>query len=191
MSSESEELDRLDAALQEARSEFRLKYRQLTSMDLMIPVGLKKRHVFQVEVISISWIVQLLNFVCFVAGISIIFLGGVMQTIGVSLIVGSLFAEGAFVGQWWAITAQNNYMAYYRLWGDEKFARLEELKEKMAQLSEQANRLRAESVLPPDSNKPPERPGHAGGHEIELLEPLPASVRSAGRPMRCPRVSLS
>jgi hypothetical protein len=153
VSTESEELDRLNAALQEARSEFHLKYRQLTSMDVMLPVGLRRRYIFQVEVISISWIVQLLNLACFVTGVSVAFLGGTIQTVGISLIVGSLFAEGAFFGQWWAITAQNNYMAYYRLWGDEKFARLEELKKKMAELSEQADRLRAKLAVPPDSGK--------------------------------------
>jgi hypothetical protein len=142
LSTESEELDRLKAELQDVQTEFRLKYRQMTSMDMMIPVGFKRRYIFQVEVISLSWIIQLLNLACFASGISFIFLGGVMQTVGVSLVVGALFAEGAFVGQWWAVTAQSSYTAFYRLWGDERFAQLDELKRRMTELSEQADQLR-------------------------------------------------
>ena len=121
----------------------------MTSLDMMIPAGIKNRYIFHLDVVPLSWIVNLLNLACFIAGITFIFLGGVIETVGVAMLVGALFSEGAFVGQLWTITAQNNYMVYYRLWGEERFARLEDLKERMANLSDQVDRVREEA--PPQS----------------------------------------
>ena len=34
---------------------------------------------------------------------------------GVAMLVGALFSEGALVGQLWTVSPQINYMVYYRL----------------------------------------------------------------------------
>jgi uncharacterized coiled-coil protein SlyX len=149
MGTESGELHQLEAELRAARSQFSQKFRQMTSLDMAIPTGIRKRYIFQVEIISLSWIIQLLNLACFIAGIVFIFLSGVIATAGVALVVGALFSEGAFAGQWWTITAQNNYMVYYRLWGDEQFTQLDNLRNKIADLSEQLDRVRV-ATPPPD-----------------------------------------
>jgi hypothetical protein len=113
MDTESDELNRIETELQAIRVEFSQKFRQMTSLDVMIPTGIKKRYIFQLEIIPLSWIVNLLNLACFIAGIAFIFLGGVMATVGVALLVGALFSEGAYVGQLWTIAAQNSYMEGY------------------------------------------------------------------------------
>jgi hypothetical protein len=46
------------------------------------------------------------NIACFVAGLVLAPMGGALDTIGVSLIVGALFSFGTFVSQFWAIQTQ-------------------------------------------------------------------------------------
>jgi hypothetical protein len=180
MDSENEDLHQLEAELRAARSEFSENFRQMTSLDMMIPTGTRKRYIFQVEIASLSWIVQLLNLACFVAGIVFIFLGGIIATAGVALVVGALFSEGAFAGQWWTITAQNNYMVYYRLWGDEKFAHLDSLKNRIADLSEKLDRLSADNLHPGPSTAQENHEEAAGQDSGQPMPLRAASPRCFG-----------
>jgi len=90
--------------------------------------------------VTLSRIVNYSNLACFVTGLVFAFLGGTISTVGVALLVGALFSEGAFMGQLWTITVQNRYIAFDRLWGGESFTRMEQLKEKVTDLSERVDK---------------------------------------------------
>jgi hypothetical protein len=55
---------------------------------------------------GITVIYVLFNSLCFILGVIFILLGGVLQVLGVALVVGGLFSFGAFVVQFWAIAVQ-------------------------------------------------------------------------------------
>ena len=63
----------------------------------------------------LSRIVNLGNLACFVTGLIFVFLDGAISTVGIALLVGALFSEGAFLGQLSIITAQREYAMSERL----------------------------------------------------------------------------
>jgi len=65
--------------------------------------------------------------VCFVVGICLTLLKGTPSDLGVALVVGSLFAGGAVVGQVWAFAFQERNSLLEKALGDEKTKDLENL----------------------------------------------------------------
>jgi hypothetical protein len=74
------------------------------------------------------------NAICFAVGIVLVVLGGVSGTVGVALIVGSLFAFGSFVAQYWAIVTQEEIDQYNRTGRDVELTKLRHLGVRRAQL---------------------------------------------------------
>lgn len=68
-------------------------------------------------------------------------IGGSLSTVGAALIVGSLFAEGVFIGQLWTISAQNQFALSSRLRGDDDFTLLTQLKTKIIDMYERVDML--------------------------------------------------
>jgi hypothetical protein len=68
--------------------------------------------------------------VCFVAGIVFTLLKGTFSSLGVALVVGSLLAGGAIVGQVWAFAFQERHSLLEKALGDERTKDLENLGKK-------------------------------------------------------------
>jgi fatty acid desaturase len=81
------------------------------------------------------------NAVCFTAGVVLVFFGDIAASVGVALIVGALFSFGAFVSQFWAVVAQQEHELIKELEGDDRLARLRELRKKQVELSGRLNGL--------------------------------------------------
>ena len=73
--------------------------------------------------------------------------------------------------------------------GRREFAQLDELKRRIAELSEQADHLRTEPPAPPDSSMHQEHLGQAAGQANELPKPLPLESGAGRSPAqsRCAR----
>jgi hypothetical protein len=121
MDESGEDLDRLNEELRDTVREFDHQFDRWTAMNVSIPIAPKRFRNFQMGPISLSWIVNLGNLSCFATGLAFIFLGWMISSAGVALLVGALFSEGAFLGQLWTVTVQSQTMASDRLWGDEYF----------------------------------------------------------------------
>ena len=61
-----------------------------------------------------AMIYVLFNAACLILGLTFVFFKGAAQTLGVSLIVGSLFSFGAFVAQFWSAAMQREAQAIDR-----------------------------------------------------------------------------
>ncbi len=135
------ELDRLNEELQAAVHEFNQEFTRWTALNVPIPTGPGRLRNFKMSALLLAWIANLLNLVCFVAGLVFTFQSGVISTTGVALVVGALFSEGAFVGQLWVFTAQSENAMIDRLWGHENFTHLKQLQEKVIDLSKRVDRF--------------------------------------------------
>jgi hypothetical protein len=86
----------------------------------------------------------LFNAVCLILGITFVFFKGAVQTLGVSLIVGSLFSFGAFVAQFWSAAMQREAQAIDRAFDegnqDIRYKELRRLAKAFWELSEQASK---------------------------------------------------
>jgi hypothetical protein len=86
----------------------------------------------------------LFNAVCLILGITFVFFKGAVQTLGVSLIVGSLFSFGAFVAQFWSAAMQREAQAIDRAFDegnqDIRYTELRRLAKAFWELSEQASK---------------------------------------------------
>lgn len=83
------------------------------------------------------------NIACFVTGLILVPLGGALNTIGVSLIVGALFSFGTFVSQFWAIQTQLEVDVARDVLGKE--GEFDELVEKRADLRRRLKELDQEN----------------------------------------------
>ena len=82
----------------------------------------------------------LFNAVCFAVGVAFILLGGILQTLGISLVVGGLFSFGTFMAQWWdhAWQRANNTLdrAFNSGLDDKRYAELQRLAKEYWELYE-------------------------------------------------------
>ena len=91
------------------------------------------------KVESIALVYVAFNVVCFVLGIAFVFLGGVLTSLGVAMIVGALFSFGAFWAQIWAISMQkDNNIVIQAL----KSKELEDLLKRYVEISRRIAELR-------------------------------------------------
>jgi hypothetical protein len=88
------------------------------------------------------------NAVCFIVGLILAPLGGALNTIGVSLIVGALFSFGALMSQFWALQAQVEIDVAREVLGKE--AKFGELTEKRNDLHRRLETLDRENSPRPD-----------------------------------------
>lgn len=91
----------------------------------------------------LAMIYLLFNVACLILGITFVFFKGAVQTLGVSLIVGSLFSFGAFVAQFWSAAMQREAQAIDRAFDegnrDIRYTELRRLAKAYWELSEQAS----------------------------------------------------
>jgi hypothetical protein len=89
---------------------------------------------------TITTIFVLLNVACFAIGTAFSLLGGILVSLGVALIVGSIFSISAFVSQLWAVAFQRSYELEKKVFG-ENLEEIKALASKCVTLSEQVKAL--------------------------------------------------
>ena len=57
------------------------------------------------------------NIIAFVVGIIMIVNNGVLRELGIAIVVGSLFAFGSFIAQWWTVRVQSEIDFVDRVYG--------------------------------------------------------------------------
>jgi hypothetical protein len=81
---------------------------------------------------------------CLVAGVVFIPFGGALQSLGIALIVGSLFSFGAFVAQFWAIQVEKEREVFNRAFDttckDIRYKEFQRLGKRVWDLSEEIER---------------------------------------------------
>ena len=91
----------------------------------------------------LAMIYVLFNVACLILGLTFVFFKGATQTIGISLIVGSLFSFGAFVAQFWSAAMQREAQAVDRAFDeggqDIRYTELRRLAKAFWELSERAS----------------------------------------------------
>jgi len=96
----------------------------------------------------ITAIYVLFNLLCFVVGVVFVPFGGALQSLGLALIVGGLFAFGAFVAQFWAIQVEKEREVFNRAFDatckDIRYKEFQRLGKKIWELSEKAERLKTD-----------------------------------------------
>jgi hypothetical protein len=98
---------------------------------------------------SITIIFVVLNAACFALGVAFSLHGGTLNSLGVSLIVGSIFGIGAFVGQLWAVSYQRQREVYGKVFGED-FESLKALAAKRAEILEQIRTIYSQLDQVPD-----------------------------------------
>jgi hypothetical protein len=127
------EMDRLLRDLQDADRTLDAVYMKETA-DWRIGLGdIRIRGNFPSNSIAVIFVA--FNAVLFALGIFFSLLGGTLNSLGVSLIVGSLFAASAFVAQFWAVSYQRGVEVYREIFGD-GLGELRDLASKRAEILE-------------------------------------------------------
>jgi hypothetical protein len=102
------------------------------------------------------------NLICFATGLALAFFNGNLATIGVALIVGSLFAFGAFIAQFWATLIQ---VELSRRTNSKNSNKIKELADKADDLAQRLRDLKGKDA---SSNK--------RGNSLEVRQPAPATT---------------
>ena len=91
----------------------------------------------------ISGLYFVFNGCCLVAGIVLTLYGTVAQSVGVALIVGSIFSIGAFVAQFWMVTVQQERSVDERIKGvDSRIVQLQETHREIIRLRDQIDQIK-------------------------------------------------
>jgi hypothetical protein len=133
----------VEKELQRANEAFMREYRSMTStwggtlgpFAIRIPAS---SHV-------ITAIYVLFNVVCFAVGVAFTLQHGVLQTLGIALVVGGLFSFGTFMAQWWNHVWQDQNDAMDRAFNsgyhDKRYAELQRLNKERVDLYEKLESL--------------------------------------------------
>jgi hypothetical protein len=149
MSDSNSEIDQLTAELAAIQKEIDREIEHLSTRWGMV------RGPFTIYIVSpdrINMLYWIFLAICFVAGIVFTFLKGTFTSLGVSLVVGALFAGGALVGQVWGFAFQEKHDLTRKAYGDERTKDLENLGKKFWKLQERIDHLRDE--LPGEREEP-------------------------------------
>jgi hypothetical protein len=145
MDDSGEGIDQLKEQLRAADREFDRVLDRWNSVNASIPIGPRRLRDFPMNAKTLSWIINMGNLACFGLGLAFALLGGTISTVGIALLVGSLFSEGAFIGQLWTAAFQSGFTIAARLWGDEDYSYLKQQRERIADLSQRIEKLQQES----------------------------------------------
>jgi hypothetical protein len=151
----SAELDRLQEQLQAADEA--LKAALIREADTwFIKIGRFRLHaVMGTNTILVGYIS--FNTVCFATGVAFSLVGGIVTSLGLSLVVGALFGFGAFVAQFWIVALQREGEIWHRAYGgsDETTTNLKRLVKKREELADLIERLRHQHQSSTESNSSP------------------------------------
>jgi hypothetical protein len=140
--------DQLEKELQSAREAFDREYRSISSA-----VGARLGPFSINRTISREVVIAIFiafNVVCFAVGIAFILQNGVLQVLGISLVVGGLFSFGTFMAQWWDHMWQDENNTFDRVFKDKPYVKLQQHAEDLQKLYE-----KVESLPEPAGQSPP------------------------------------
>src|SRR4029077_20153657 len=141
MSDSNSEIDQLKADLEAARNEID---REIGRLSTRWGLARSPFRLFIVSPDRINLSYWIFLTACLVAGIVCIFHKEPLRTLGVSLVVGALFAGGAVVGQVWAFAFQERRDLLEKAFGDERTKDLENLGEKFWELQKRIDNLQGD-----------------------------------------------
>ena len=127
------EMDRLLRDSRDVDQALRAAYVKETAAWRIGLGGIRIRGTFPSNSIAVIFVA--LNAVLFALGVVFSLLGGTLNSLGVSLIVGSVFAASAFVAQFWAVSYQRGVEVYREIFGD-GLGELRDLASKRAEILE-------------------------------------------------------
>jgi hypothetical protein len=79
---------------------------------------------------------------CFAFGTGLIFVNGVLRELGIAIVVGSIFAFGSLVAQWWTVQTQREIdIRDHMLGGTERFEELAEMRRSVIRRLDEQTRL--------------------------------------------------
>lgn len=140
MSDSDSEIDRLIAELVAIRKEIDREIKHLsTAWGMFRPFSIYVESPNAIALLYGTFLV-----VCFTLGIVFTFHAGTLGSLGISLIVGALFAGGAAVGQVWSFAIQEQHNLFEKALGDERVKDLEDLGKKFWKLQKRIDRLQDE-----------------------------------------------
>jgi hypothetical protein len=122
--SEVDQVKQIAADLFAARKEID---REIKNLSMRWGMATGPRWLYMVNPSRISTLYWIFLAGCFAAGIVLPLLKGTLSNLGVSLIVGSLFAGGALIGQVWGFAFQERQSLLEKALGDERTKDLENL----------------------------------------------------------------
>jgi hypothetical protein len=141
---ESERLDRF-RALCEAREEVMSEFRHDFGPNWKIYLGGRFQIPVRLNSTGFSWLYVGLDITAFVFGIICVFLGQSWRELGIALIVGAMFAIGAFVGQLLSVQLNEEIHRVDLIWRDalaQKYAaRLGEIDEQLRALGNESEEI--------------------------------------------------
>lgn len=91
----------------------------------------------------------LFHILCFAVGAALIFTTGPTRELGIAMVVGAIFAFGAFVAQFWAVSYERANAIYKEAVGDLETRKLKRLAAKRAEIASQIEHLER-----PDGSNP-------------------------------------
>ena len=139
MTESGAELDRLRQELSSVEGAFWEEYRGLTTgwQFSFGPIRIR-RHVSHTFIAQIFITFHIL---CFALGVGLIFTTGPTRELGIALVVGSTFAFGSFLSQFWALSIEEGRAIYKEVAGDFEIRDLKQLAKKREQILNQIKQL--------------------------------------------------
>lgn len=143
------EADRLHRELSDVESAFWEEYQKLTTgwQFSFGPIRIK-HHVSQMFIAQAFIVFHL---VCFAGGVGLIFTAGATRELGIALVVGSIFAFGAFVSQFWALSIEEGRALYKEVLGEQETRDLKQLAKKREQIMSRIEQLEGSNGSNPRS----------------------------------------
>ena len=124
MNNSNSEIDELHAELIATRDEI---YREMGRLSPHWEMKVGPFPIYVVSPKAISLLYGAFLAVCFALGIWFTLLNGTLASLGVALIVGTLFAGGAVVAQIWSFSIQGELNLFEQAFGDERTSDLKNL----------------------------------------------------------------
>src|SRR5262249_45203402 len=126
------EVDRLRRELSGAEGEFWKEFQRLTTgwQFRFGPIRFRRN----VSNLFIAQAFLVFHLLCFVGGIGLIFTTGPTRELGIALVVGSIFAFGSFVAQFWVLVIEEGRSVYKEAVGDLDTRTLKQLAKKREEI---------------------------------------------------------
>jgi hypothetical protein len=139
MASSEDHIDRLRLELADVEAQFWAGYSNMTMnwQFVLGPIRIERR----TSAMFIAQVFVLFHVLCFSVGATLIFVAGPARELGIAMVVGSIFAFGSFVGQFWAVAYDRGRKIFEEVIGNQDMEQLKELASKREIICEQISQL--------------------------------------------------
>jgi hypothetical protein len=135
------EVDRLRQELTDVEAAFWSEYADIAMRWQFVlgPVKIRRR----TSAMFVAQAFVLFHIACFAVGAGLIFIAGPTRELGIAIVVGSIFAFGSFVGQFWAIANEREREILRETMGGRETAELKSLAVRREEILAQITQLEA------------------------------------------------